>query len=159
MNRKLLIILLVFSASNVLRLNAGEQSSGLAGEGDEMINILNRAVITGLLYIPTIGAGYWLSGKGVPYNPILFNVHKLTGLANLVLLNVTAFQVGKITPLDPAEIVFTVLTDLFFVGTIVTGGLVSLDTPMPQFVQWVHKIGPWAAVVSSGLLLYFLGWN
>ena len=49
-----------------------------------------------------------------------------------------------------------VLMNFCFAATIVTGGLVSLDTPMPQAVRWVHKIGPWASVVSSGLLFYSL---
>lgn len=46
--------------------------------------------------------------------------------------------------------------NLFFIATIVTSGLVSVETPMPSFVTWIHKIGPWATVVSAELMLFSL---
>ena len=116
-----------------------------------------RAVIIGILYVPIIAGGYWLSNMGAPYNQIVFNVHKLLALANIVILNVTLFQTLKTSPPGGPGIAAAVFMNFFFVATIVTGGLVSQAAEMPSIIRWAHRIGPWATVISSGLLLYLLG--
>ena len=124
--------------------------------GGVMINLVPRTVGIGALLGPTIVMGYLLSSSGQPYNQALFTVHKLMPLAAIVLLDITTIQVHRLAGLAPVDTALAVATNLFFVATIVTGGLVSLEASMPGVVRWTHRIGPWASVVGSGALLWSL---
>jgi hypothetical protein len=130
----------------------------LPAEGTEeaMINLTPRAVAVAALLVPTVAMGYVLSSTGQPYNQVLFTVHKLMPLAALVLLDLSAYQVHRFAGLTPVDTGLAIATNLCFIATIVTGGLVSLEATMPEAVRWVHRIGPWASVISSGALLYSL---
>lgn len=121
-----------------------------------MLDLTPRTAITAALLVPTLALGYWLTSTGKPYNQAIFTVHKLLPLASLVILDYTAVQVHRLSPLSGGEVAIAVAMNLCFLATIVTGGLVSLETPMPEPVRWTHKLGPWASVVSSGALLLSL---
>lgn len=136
---------------------AQELAGGVYHTGETMINLTPRTIITGALLVPTLALGYWLSATGKPYNQLVFTVHKLLPLGALVVLDYTAHQVNKIERLGAGDVAALVAMNLCFLATIVTGGLVSLETPMPSAVRWTHKIGPWAATASSALLLVTLG--
>ncbi len=43
-----------------------------------------RIIVTGVLFGLTLAFGVWLSQAGKPYNPVLFNIHKLTALAAVI---------------------------------------------------------------------------
>lgn len=101
--------------------------------------------------------GFWLRRLGKPpYPAILLNVHKLIGLAAGVLLVVTASQIHQTAPLASLEIAAVGVAVLFFVCTIITGGLVSLTRPIPAAIQLVHKLFPYLTTLSSAAALYLL---
>jgi hypothetical protein len=116
-----------------------------------------RVVGTGLFFVFIFLSGYWLSRSGKPYNGVVFNVHKLIGLAMGVFLIVTVRQVHQLTPLGSAEIAAIVVTVLFFAGIVISGGLVSVDNPIPVVVSMMHKFLPYVAVLSTAVTLYLLG--
>lgn len=152
---------LFFSAVSGPRLQAEE--SGVQNPapqtndtGEITMNIPTRAIISGVLFIPIMAAGYWLSHKGTPYNPFISAVHKLSAVANLFLLNFTVFQLGRVVPLDGGDITATVIMDICFVAAVATGALVSGERQMPAAVEWAHRIVPWAAVAASGVLLFLM---
>lgn len=130
---------------------------GNSGQGENMPHIPTRALIAGALFVPTILTGYLINHTDKPFNPILLGVHKIAALADLVLLNYTIYQKIQITSLSPLEVAATVVMNICFVGTMVTGALLSTDNHMPQMVHTAHSIGPWLTIASSGLLLYILG--
>ena len=45
---------------------------------------------------------------------------------------------------------------LFFLGTILTGGLVSIDKPLPKILVFLHKITPYLTVLSTCVTLYII---
>ena len=124
--------------------------------GGLMLDLTPRAIISGALLVPTLVLGYVLAYSGEPYNLAIFTIHKLLPLAHLAIINYTVYQVGKLGYCGGIDVFATVAMNAFFVAAIVTGGLVSIEAPMPDFVRWIHKLSPWLAVVSSGLLYFTL---
>ncbi len=134
-------------------------------KGINMNAAVLKVVITGLFFLLIFVFGFWLSGLGKPYNSILFNIHKLVGLAAAVFLIVLLVQRHKAVPLQPLEIGAVVLTATIFVTTIVTGGLLNvlatgglatLGRPVRLAILLVHKIFPYLAVLSTAGTLYLV---
>ena len=100
--------------------------------------------------------GYWLQRTGKPYKGLTMNVHKLVSLAALGFLIVDVIQANKVTSLGALEWVVCGFAALFFVGSIVTGGLISLKREMPAFVLLMHKILPWLTLLSTGFAFYLI---
>jgi hypothetical protein len=115
-----------------------------------------RVVGVGLFFVFIFLSGYWLSRSGKPYNVIIFNIHKLIGLAAGVFLIMTVYQVHQAAPLGPVEIIAIVVTVLSFVATVIAGGLLSIDKPMPAAISMMHKLLPYVAVLSTAVTLYLL---
>jgi hypothetical protein len=121
-----------------------------------MDNNISRLFGTGLLFLITFLTGFWLSNSGRPYNGIVLTAHKLISLAAAVLIAVIVYQANRGAALGATEIAAVAVTGLFFVGTIVTGGLLSTDKAMPTLVTFVHLIGPFLTVLSSAVTLYLV---
>ncbi|HMB24231.1 MAG: hypothetical protein ACM33V_14370 [Chloroflexota bacterium] len=115
-----------------------------------------RFVNIGLFFLLIFSSGYWLHHSGKPYGAILFNLHKLIGFGLFVLLVIRISQLYRATPLSAPELIACVIAGLFFLATIVFGGLVSIDKPMPAFVSLAHKLLPYLTALSTGFSLYLL---
>ena len=115
-----------------------------------------RIIGSGLFYLLIFLSGFWLTRSGKPYNVIVLTIHKLISLAAVVFLVITIYQANQVAKLSAIELVAGVVTGLFFLGTIVTGGLLSVDRPMPAIVLWLHRITPFLTVLSTAVTLYLL---
>jgi hypothetical protein len=58
--------------------------------------------------------------------------------------------------LGALELVALAIAGLLFLGTIVTGGLLSTDKRMPAVVLTMHRIAPFLTVLSTAVTLYLL---
>lgn len=101
-------------------------------------------------------SGFWLSKSGKPFNAIILTIHKLLPLAAVALLAIVMYQVNQVTALSAIEWIAGLVTGLFFLGTGVTGGLLSIDKPMPTAVLRVHQITPFLIVLFTAVTLYLL---
>ena len=124
-----------------------------------------RVVGTGLFFLFIFLSGFWLSRSGKPYSSIIFNIHKLIGLAAGVFLIMTVYRTHQLAPLSPVEITAIVITVLIFVGTVAAGGLVSADAavglesinqPIRAAISMMHKLLLYLAVLSTAATLYLL---
>jgi hypothetical protein len=115
-----------------------------------------KVASAGLFFLFIFLSGFWLSNSGRPINVIILTIHKLIALAALVFLTITIYQVNQVTRLSNLELIASIATGLFFIGTIITGGLLSLARPMPGFVLRLHQITPVLIVLSAGVTLYLL---
>lgn len=115
-----------------------------------------RIVFTGLCLLFVFLSGYWLRHTGKPYSAIFFNIHKLIALAAIVFLAMIIFKVHQVSPLSGISIVFISITTLFFIVTIVTGGLLSVAGKMPILILKLHQIFPYLTVISVVATIYFL---
>ncbi|GIL14274.1 MAG: hypothetical protein BroJett038_29940 [Chloroflexota bacterium] len=118
--------------------------------------VQSRIVISGLLFAVIILSGLWLSNSGRPINVIALTAHKLIALGTLVLFVLTLHQMNQAVGLSAIEFIGGGLTVLFFVVTIIMGGLLSTENPMPKIVLTLHQIGPILAALSTAATLYLL---
>ncbi|NWG18476.1 MAG: hypothetical protein HXY41_17780 [Chloroflexi bacterium] len=121
-----------------------------------MTLVQSRTVISGLLFVVIILSGLWLSNSGRPINVIVLTVHKLIAVGMLVLFALTLHQMNQAGGLNTAEFIGGGITVLFFIGTIITGGLLSTENSMPRVVLMLHQIGPILTVLSTAATLYLL---
>ena len=126
------------------------------GGSRSSLNMPNRALIAAALFAPTVLSGFALTNMGEPYNTWLVTGHKLAGVANMVLLNYTAWQANRIRPMDCGEWTATIFTNLCFVATIASGAVMTMDMDVPDWVRTTHRTTPWVTMASSALMLFLL---
>ena len=115
-----------------------------------------RFVGAGLFFLLIFLSGYWLSRSGKPYNVIVLTIHKLIAVAAFVLLVITMIRSNQGTALSTIELIAGVVTGLFFLSLIVTGGLLSSNKEMPAVVLKLHQIAPYLTVLFTLATLYLV---
>jgi hypothetical protein len=115
-----------------------------------------RIAGTGFLFLFIFISGFWLSKSGKPYNVIILTIHKLISLAAVAFLAITIYQINQVAKLNTIELTAGVITGLFFLDAIVSGGLLSTDKPMPVVILRMHQITPFLTVLSTAATLYLL---
>ena len=127
--------------------------------------MLSEVLITILFFVFVFLFGYILSRTGKPYNSLIFNFHKLIGLAMGVFLTVTVYQAHQTGPFSPLQILFLVITVGIFVILVAAGGLLSIEaggdlksiSPVTlAMISGVHKVLPYLAVLATAGSLYLL---
>ncbi len=118
--------------------------------------IQSEFIYNGLFFLFIFISGFWVSRTGKPYGVAIFTVHKLIGLAAGIYLGVGVYRTHQAVPLGGTEIAAIVVTVVLFIGTVIAGGLLSTEEPMPTFVSLIHKISPYFIVLSTIVSLYLL---
>jgi hypothetical protein len=111
------------------------------------------AVLNGLFLLMIFLSGLRVSRSGKPYPVFGFTVHKLAALGGLFILVRTAWLSR---PLEPLEWTLLAAAGLFFAALIITGGLLSLERPMPSILKGFHHAAPYLAALSAAGLVYLL---
>lgn len=124
-------------------------------EGTAMDTIQIMVIIAGAFFLIFL-FGFWLRRSGKPYHVVIFNLHKLIALAVLVFLAFTVYRQYQNTALILMESAAAAITGLLFVATIIAGGLISIDKPMPSAIKMIHKLFPFLTVLSAFFALYLL---
>ncbi|MBN1372760.1 MAG: hypothetical protein JW987_12540 [Anaerolineaceae bacterium] len=115
-----------------------------------------RLFSSGLLVVLIFVSGFWVSRAGKPYPALNFNVHKLIALAAVVLLGIVISKVNKAAPLNSNQWLGVVVAVVCAMVTILTGGLASIDRPLPAILSTLHKVFPYLSVLSTGWAMYLL---
>jgi len=115
-----------------------------------------RIISTGLLFLFIFLSGFWLSRAGKPYPVIVFTLHKLIALGALIFLGLAVYRTHQVFPLGPAQMIAVGAAAVCFIATIVTGGLTSIGKPMPAVISTIHRLLPYATVLSTASVLYLL---
>ena len=82
-----------------------------------------RLISTGILFVLIVFSGIFLTRSGRPLNAIVFAVHKLIALACLIMMILIIRALAKDAAMNPAIIVASVCTALFFVIMFATGAV------------------------------------
>jgi hypothetical protein len=117
---------------------------------------ITKLIGIGILFVVIFFFGFWLSRSGKPYNGLLFNLHKLIALGTLIFLGVLVNRANQATPLGELVWAVIILTGLLFLSTMITGGLLDIDKPLPAMLATVHHITPYLTVLSTAAILYLL---
>lgn len=115
-----------------------------------------RLLSSGLLVVLIFASGFWVSRAGKPYPALNFNIHKLIALAAVILLGVMISRVNKAAPMDSTQWLAVVIAGVCALVTILTGGLASIDRPLPAILAALHKVFPYLSVLSTGWVMYLL---
>lgn len=115
-----------------------------------------RVVGVSLFFFVIFLFGIWLSRSGKPYNGLILNIHKLIALAAGVFLAMIIYQINQVAKLKTTELIASVVTGLLFLVTGISGGLASIDKPMPMVILTMHQILPFLTVLSTVVTLYLL---
>ncbi|MFC1879449.1 hypothetical protein ACFLZW_06005 [Chloroflexota bacterium] len=110
----------------------------------------------GLSFLVIFLVGILLARSGKPHNTLFLTIHKLISLAALVFLYIAISKANQAAGLSMFELTAAIVTGLFFVGAIITGGLVSTGNPMPAFVERLHKTTPYLTVLTTAVTLTLL---
>jgi hypothetical protein len=121
-----------------------------------MNTLLSKAVPMGISFLLIFLSGFWLSRSGKPYPGIIFNIHKFIVLGTFVYLALTVNKIHAAAPLSPVSTSAIVITVLCFAGMMVTGGLLSINKPMPAAVSMIHKLFPYSTLLSTSAAMFFL---
>jgi hypothetical protein len=117
----------------------------------------SQLVLTGSLFLLTLGSGFWLSNSGKPYNSAIFTIHKLIALGAIIVTAITIYHLQKTAELKMVvEIYAIVITGLLFLSLLVSGGLLSIGKPAFGFIRRIHHVAPYLAVISTVGLIYLL---
>jgi len=118
--------------------------------------MVEKLIITALLFIIIILSGYWLSRSGKPLNILILTVHKLISLAAFIYLFITVYQKHQITPLNSIEMAVSLVSVLIFVILIATGGMLSTTKTYPLFIHKTHHLAPYLLFLCTSVTLYLL---
>jgi hypothetical protein len=121
-----------------------------------MNTLLSKAFPMGIFFLLIFLSGFWLSRSGKPYHAIIFNIHKFIVLGTLVYLAVTVNKLHAGAPLGQAAVSAIVVTALCFAGMMITGGLLSINQPMPSTISVIHKLFPYLTLLSTSVTLFNL---
>jgi hypothetical protein len=115
-----------------------------------------KMMIIGLFFLFVFLFGFWLSRTGKPYNVLIFNAHKLIGLAMGIFLIMTVYRGYQTTGLTSIQIVIVTITVFLFIILVAAGGFLSAKESVPLVVALIHKVFPYLAVFSTAAMLYLL---
>lgn len=113
-----------------------------------------KLLITALLFALILFSGYWLSRSEKPYSGFLLNAHKLIALGAGIYIGIAIRKINQVDPLSPVQWIALAAMVLFFLVTVVTGGLSSVEKTFPAIVNKAHHYGPYLAVLSSAAFFY-----
>jgi len=125
-------------------------------EEEQMSTNQIRIVAIALLFLVIFASGYWLSHSGKPRHAAMLTIHKLASLAAVVFLGIVAYQTNHVTSLGAIEWTAVVVAGALFLGTMATGGLLSVSKPMPAAISTLHRITPFLTALSTALALYLV---
>ena len=111
---------------------------------------------TTALLVAVFVLGFWLRRSGKPYSGLVMTVHKLASLAALILFVLAVYRIHKATPLEASALAAAVLTVVFFVAAVISGGLVSIDRPTSPIARALHWAAPFLAIAGVAATLFLL---
>jgi hypothetical protein len=117
--------------------------------GIEMKASQSRVVAAGLFFLLVFLTGFSLSRSGAPFGAASLLFHQVMAFATLVFLTITLYRIGRVAGFSAAEIAACVATGLFFLGAIISGGLIIGEKPVPELAPMLHKLFPLLSVLSA----------
>jgi hypothetical protein len=102
------------------------------------------------------GTGFLLKRREKPYPVLLLTFHKLLLLGAGIALVVLLISKNQGSPLNSSGWFYFFAVLLTFILMVVTGGLVSIEKPMPNFIQTLHKVFPYITILLSILSIFLV---
>jgi len=121
------------------------------------MNLSLKLAALGFLFLLIIISGIWLAKTGRPYQPAMFNVHKLVSLATIALTGIVLYGILKTTQGSSVVFVLLMIAVLFLLALIVTGGMLNLEKPYYNALRTIHRIvSPLSILILTGIFWILL---
>ena len=120
------------------------------------LSITLKITVIGVLFLLIIISGISLARTGKPYSPVLFNIHKLISLAGVVLTGIVVYNLLRGLEVSPLMWALVIVTGVFFIILIVSGGLLILDKPFYNLLRTIHRILPAVSIILTAVIFFFL---
>jgi hypothetical protein len=120
------------------------------------MDLVMQFSVIGLVFLGTVGVGFWVSRLGKPYNTILFNIHKLIALVGVVL---GLIRLVRLDPFVNFTLLVLVLIGLAFIGVLalfISGAFLSIQEEISGVVQVIHRVSSVVVALTSLAALYVL---
>lgn len=123
-----------------------------------MMTSMAPVLIPLILFLITVGFGLWVSAKGRPYHPALFNIHKLVALAGVVLAVLRLPASFQDVDLSGWMAAFLAATGFSALMLFATGGVMSIRKEEPGVALFFHRAGP--VIITLCLIgMVLIGWK
>ncbi|MGB2965127.1 MAG: hypothetical protein WBB69_14195 [Anaerolineales bacterium] len=121
------------------------------------MSIAGKLLPVGVLFVITIGFGFWVSRTGKPYNGLLFNIHKLVALGGVIIGSILIFRLDPFAEFPLLVIALLGAAAVCVITMFATGAVMSIKEEETRLVLTIHQISPFLITFSMGLAVYLLG--
>lgn len=121
-----------------------------------MLTPFAAKLITAISLVLVICSGMWLMKYGRPYNGFITTVHKLVSIAYAVYLFIYLRHYRNSSPITGWETAVIDIALLLFVGTVASGGVLTIERPVPSYVTILHKLTSSLAICATVVTLFAL---
>ena len=120
------------------------------------MNVTTSLILIACLFGFTFASGFWMWNTRKPVPGLKLNLHKFLALGALALSGLLVNALTRQTRPGGAALGVIAAAGALFVLTIVTGGLVSLEKPMPAAVRWAHRARPFLTLAAEAAAFWLL---
>ena len=112
-----------------------------------MEQVTTLSIISGVLAILLILSGIRLRLSGEPYKFIMLNAHKLLSAGIIALLVIVTIQHQKEIDVGFKGISLFILSALFLITAIGTGGILTVESKSKNTIKILHRISSVLTVI------------
>ena len=106
------------------------------------MNAISGMILPGGVFLLTAVFGFWTSRVGRPYPGLLFNVHKLTALAGVILASVRLSRIFHLAAFPTWMILLLALAAVSVIALFITGVLMSIREQEQRPAVLIHQAMP-----------------
>ncbi|MBN2544428.1 MAG: hypothetical protein JXB50_01440 [Spirochaetes bacterium] len=115
-----------------------------------------KFVITVIFITLNILSGIILTIKGMPYNSLLTNIHKISALIFGISFVMIIISSLKMNDAGTSSVLLIVLSGLLFIISMASGGLIIALKNANNVVLYIHRIIPFISIIIMIITLYIL---
>ncbi|MFZ6026832.1 MAG: hypothetical protein ACOYYS_03870 [Chloroflexota bacterium] len=120
------------------------------------MELANKFITPGIVFILTVAFGFWLSFAGRPYNGILFNVHKLIALGAVVVTIMQTVKTFRETGVQALPLLLVILAAVCAMALFATGALMSMEKFSYEVSRVIHRVAPVLALLAMVVAVVIL---
>jgi hypothetical protein len=121
------------------------------------LETLSKFTLPGILFLLTLGFGFWLSNTRKPYNGSLFNLHKLIALGAVIAAVIQFSKMLKGADSLVLLVFLFVAAALCVIALFASGALMSMGKLDYSITLTIHRIAPVILVIAISPVFYLLG--
>lgn len=122
------------------------------------MQVFSWKILTGMVcFAAMLALGLIVAKSGKPYPQALLAFHKIAAVLAAVFLTLGALSLRKAVPWSAAELALCIAAAFFFLGSVASGALLTVEKPIPAFVSVLHKAGPALATLFTTAAALLMG--